>query len=70
MLEGDVPSAIDPPAACRFAGRCFRVIDHCRVEVPPLEGIPGNPGHQVACFNYEPIEATAGEGRGAPGDDR
>jgi oligopeptide/dipeptide ABC transporter ATP-binding protein len=58
VLEGDVPSAIDPPAACRFASRCFRVIDHCRAEVPPLEGIAGATGHEVA-----------DEGRSRPGDD-
>jgi peptide/nickel transport system ATP-binding protein/oligopeptide transport system ATP-binding protein len=67
VLEGDVPTAIDPPAACRFASRCFRVIDHCRVEVPPLEGIAGDPGHRIACFNPEPIAVD--EGRGGPGDD-
>jgi peptide/nickel transport system ATP-binding protein len=69
VLEGDVPSAVDPPAACRFAGRCFRVIDRCRAEVPPLEGIPGDPGHLVACFNYEPIAAEGDEGQARPGDD-
>jgi peptide/nickel transport system ATP-binding protein/oligopeptide transport system ATP-binding protein len=69
VLEGDVPSAVDPPEACRFASRCFRVIDHCRVEVPPLDGIAGNSAHRVACFNYEPIGADADEGRGSSGDD-
>jgi oligopeptide/dipeptide ABC transporter ATP-binding protein len=67
VLEGDVPTAIDPPAACRFASRCFRVIEHCREEVPPLEGIAGNAGHRIACFNPEPI--TVDEGRGGSGDD-
>ena len=37
VLGGDVPNAIDPPQACRFAGRCPRVIDRCRVELPLLE---------------------------------
>jgi oligopeptide/dipeptide ABC transporter ATP-binding protein len=69
VLEGDVPSAVDPPQACRFASRCFRVIDQCRSEVPPLDAIAGNPGHRVACFNYEPIAADADEGRGRSGDD-
>ena len=55
VLEGDVPSAIDPPEACRFAGRCPRVIDHCRAAVPTLEGTPGGASHQVACFNYEAL---------------
>jgi oligopeptide/dipeptide ABC transporter ATP-binding protein len=70
VLEGDVPTAIDPPQACRFASRCFRAIDRCRAEVPPLEGVAGDSGHRVACFNYEPIAAgTTGEGRSRPGDD-
>jgi peptide/nickel transport system ATP-binding protein/oligopeptide transport system ATP-binding protein len=54
VLEGDVPSAIDPPAACRFAGRCFRAIERCRGEVPLLEPSDA-PDHRVACFNYEAL---------------
>jgi peptide/nickel transport system ATP-binding protein/oligopeptide transport system ATP-binding protein len=51
VLGGDVPSAVDPPQACRFAGRCPRVIDRCRVELPLLE--PAEHGrHPLACFNY------------------
>ncbi len=70
VLEGDVPTAIDPPAACRFASRCFRVIERCHAEVPPLEGIPGDSAHRVACFNYEPIGTETDEARGRRGDDR
>jgi peptide/nickel transport system ATP-binding protein/oligopeptide transport system ATP-binding protein len=69
VLEGDVPSAVDPPAACRFASRCFRVIDRCRAEVPPLEGIAGDSTHRVACFNYAPLASEGDGGRGRPGDD-
>ncbi len=68
-LEGDVPSAVDPPEACRFASRCFRVIDRCRLEVPPLEGIAGRPDHRVACFNYEPIAAERDDSRSRSGND-
>jgi len=68
VLEGDVPSAVDPPAACRFASRCFRTIDRCRVEVPPLDAVAGNRRHEVACFNYEPL-AVEDEGRGDPEHD-
>jgi oligopeptide/dipeptide ABC transporter ATP-binding protein len=51
VLGGDVPNAIDPPQACRFAGRCPRVIERCRVELPLLE--PAEHGrHPLACFNY------------------
>ncbi len=46
-LEGDIPSPIDPPAGCRFAGRCRHVCDLCRQEMPPLQEV--EPGHFVAC---------------------
>jgi peptide/nickel transport system ATP-binding protein/oligopeptide transport system ATP-binding protein len=67
VLEGDVPTAVDPPEACRFASRCFRVIERCHSEVPPLEGIAGAAAHRVACFNYEPIAAD--EDRAGSRDD-
>ena len=40
---------------CRFANRCFRSLDVCRQQRPPLEAIPGRPDHHVACFNYAPL---------------
>ena len=70
MLQGDVPSAVDPPKACRFAGRCFRVLDRCRAEEPALEGVAGHSSHALACFNYAPIGADDDEDRGPRGDDR
>jgi oligopeptide/dipeptide ABC transporter ATP-binding protein len=53
-LEGEIPTAIDPPRVCRFAGRCFRTIDVCRQREPPLEAVASE--HHVACFNYEPMQ--------------
>jgi oligopeptide transport system ATP-binding protein len=50
-LGGDIPSPIDPPPGCRFASRCPRVLDRCRVETPPLSEAPGVPTHTAACFN-------------------
>ncbi|PHP67900.1 dipeptide ABC transporter ATP-binding protein [Zhengella mangrovi] len=47
-LEGELPSPLDPPPGCPFNPRCWRVLDRCRTEEPPLEG-PG--GHCVACYN-------------------
>jgi peptide/nickel transport system ATP-binding protein len=47
MLQGDLPSPINPPPGCVFQTRCFKAQDLCRVEAPPL--IELRPGHEVAC---------------------
>ncbi len=47
ILEGDVPSPIQPPRGCRFHTRCRDVEEICKVEEPPLMDIGGN--HSVAC---------------------
>jgi oligopeptide/dipeptide ABC transporter ATP-binding protein len=49
ILRGDVPSPLTPPKGCPFAGRCPRVMDRCRVEMPALTD-RGDASHQVACF--------------------
>jgi oligopeptide/dipeptide ABC transporter ATP-binding protein len=46
VLEGDVPSPVNPPAGCRFHPRCPRAMDICRREPPaPLD----LDGHYVRC---------------------
>jgi peptide/nickel transport system ATP-binding protein/oligopeptide transport system ATP-binding protein len=40
---------------CRFANRCFRTIEVCRMQRPPLEPVPDRPDHLVACFNSSPL---------------
>ncbi|MDR3265215.1 MAG: ATP-binding cassette domain-containing protein [Synergistaceae bacterium] len=47
ILEGDVPSPIEPPECCRFAGRCRYRQETCLKETPGLKEI--SPGHFVAC---------------------
>lgn len=47
VLEGDVPSPIDPKEGCRFVDRCNYAIDKCRVETPKF--IELEPKHFVAC---------------------
>ncbi len=54
MLEGDVPSAIDPPPGCRFHTRCPYVKDNCSNEVPELRMAKITKGsHQVACHYFD-----------------
>ena len=50
ILEGDVPSAADPPSGCHFYPRCPFVMEKCRAHYPPLKDVGA--GHLVACFLY------------------
>lgn len=50
VLQGDVPSPINPPTGCHFHTRCPEVYDQCREETPVLEEVA--PGHWVRCFRY------------------
>jgi peptide/nickel transport system ATP-binding protein len=59
-LTGDVPSPVNPPAACRFHTRCWKAQEICSTEEPPLVDLA--PGHQVACHfpeNAEPAPKPA-----------
>ncbi|MBR0185684.1 MAG: ATP-binding cassette domain-containing protein, partial [Synergistaceae bacterium] len=47
ILEGDVPSPIEPPSACRFAGRCRYAKEICRNTPPALKEVMT--GHYAAC---------------------
>ncbi|HET9786421.1 MAG TPA: ABC transporter ATP-binding protein, partial [Pyrinomonadaceae bacterium] len=61
VLEGDVPSPINPPAGCRFHTRCPYAIEACKTVVPPLVEI--KPNHFAACIRISPeqpqIESVA-----------
>jgi peptide/nickel transport system ATP-binding protein len=50
-IPGMVPSLLDPPAGCRFAGRCARATAECRHGEPPL--VERAPGHFVACWHAD-----------------
>lgn len=47
ILEGDVPSPINPKPGCRFAKRCWMAEERCRTENPTLKEVES--GHSVAC---------------------
>ena len=47
LLQGEMPSALNPPSGCRFHTRCPYVIERCRVEVPQL--LADGTGHATAC---------------------
>jgi peptide/nickel transport system ATP-binding protein/oligopeptide transport system ATP-binding protein len=47
LLQGDVPSPVNPPSGCAFHTRCPYAIERCKVETPMLRDI--GPGHQVSC---------------------
>lgn len=50
ILQGDVPSPLNPPEGCFFHPRCPSVQDRCRSERPGLAGVdPRDPLHQAAC---------------------
>ena len=46
-LTGDVPSPVNPPAACRFHTRCWKAQEICRITEPPLAELAQ--GHLAAC---------------------
>jgi len=49
ILKGDIPSPIDPPAGCRFSGRCPDASPECVKVKPDMKEISEN--HFVACLN-------------------
>jgi len=70
-LEGDVPSPINPPTACRFHTRCWKAKEICSTIEPPLTELA--PGHRVACHFPEnlidlPLPTVRTDSSAAPQD--
>jgi oligopeptide transport system ATP-binding protein len=54
ILEGSVPSSVDPPSGCRFHTRCPLAQPVCKDKIPPLR--PVKPGRQAACHFVPDLE--------------
>ena len=56
VLQGDVPTPINPPSGCRFRTRCQFAIEDCAKIVPELREI--EPNHFAACIRVEGYETA------------
>lgn len=54
VIEGDVPSPMNPPSGCHFHTRCPYAIDRCRAQAPALREV--TPGRWVSCHLREPAQ--------------
>tara|TARA_B100001964_G_scaffold74821_1_gene85052 strand:- start:3279 stop:4298 length:1020 start_codon:yes stop_codon:yes gene_type:complete len=57
LLEGDVPSPIEPPSGCSFHPRCPIAEDICKEVMPKLINIDGITGQRAACHMVPGVEA-------------
>ncbi|EWT03775.1 hypothetical protein N864_18460, partial [Intrasporangium chromatireducens Q5-1] len=48
VLTGEVPSPANPPTGCTFRTRCWRAVEACATDRPPLETV--GPEHRAACI--------------------
>jgi len=56
-VPGVVPSLLEAPPGCRYAGRCPEVLDICRTVRPALSAL--GPDHEVACYATETARVAA-----------
>jgi peptide/nickel transport system ATP-binding protein len=58
VLQGDIPSPMNPPSGCVFRTRCPYAIAACAGIAPPLDSV--GPGHDAACIRKDDPEVRAG----------
>jgi oligopeptide/dipeptide ABC transporter ATP-binding protein len=51
VLEGDIPSPVNPPPGCKFNTRCVNCMEICKSVEPEWREM--KPGHFVACHQYD-----------------
>ena len=56
VVQGEVPSALNPPSGCRFHTRCPQARARCRTDDPPLQDMGG--GRAVACHLHQVTVST------------
>jgi oligopeptide transport system ATP-binding protein len=56
VLEGDVPSPVNPPSACRFHTRCPWATEICSQDEPPLAEYES--GQAAACHHPRNVDST------------
>src|SRR5262249_42493024 len=56
LLQGELPSALNPPNGCRFHTRCPFAIDRCRIDVPQL--LSDSSDHATACHRVAELPAA------------
>ena len=57
VLQGDIPSPLNPPSGCVFRTRCPYAIEACAKIVPPLDAVGA--GHHAACIRLDDPEVLA-----------
>ncbi|MGL4628803.1 MAG: ABC transporter ATP-binding protein [Cetobacterium sp.] len=53
ILEGDIPTPINPSGGCRFKSRCPKAFEKCQIVEPELREVKEN--HKVACHLYNKV---------------
>jgi oligopeptide/dipeptide ABC transporter ATP-binding protein len=56
ILQGDVPSPMNPPPGCPFHTRCPHAFEPCKTVVPAFREVA--PGHEAACHLYGVVAAN------------